>query len=44
VRYETGHIHLDTNELPTQSFDTLTDMQDYLAQFGSFHIQWLRGE
>jgi len=42
--YESGRVHLDTNALPTQSFDTLTDMEEYLAQFGSFHIQWLRGE
>jgi hypothetical protein len=42
--YESGHVHLDTNELPVNNFDTLTEMQEYLEQFGSFHIHWFRGE
>ena len=42
--YETGHIHLDTNALQYSSFDTLAEMEEHLEQFGSFHIQWLRGE
>jgi hypothetical protein len=44
VLYETGHVHLDTNALQCNSFDTLDDMGEFLKQFGSFHIQWLRGE
>ena len=44
VLYESGHIHLDTNALQQNSFDTLDDLQEYLKQFGSFHISWQRGE
>lgn len=42
--YETGHVHLDTNALQYNSFDTLTEMEEYVGQFGNYHIQWLRGE
>lgn len=42
--YESGRVHLDTNELQINCFDTLTEMQEYLEQFGFFHIQWARGE
>ena len=42
--YETGHVHLDTNALQCSSFDTLDDMEEYLKQFGCYHISWLRGE
>lgn len=42
--YESGRVHLDTNALQRNNFDTLTDMQEHLEQFGSYHIQWLRGE
>ncbi|SRR5713226_1276905 len=44
VLYESGHIHLDTNTLQYNNFDTLTEMEEHLEQFGSYHIQWLRGE
>jgi hypothetical protein len=42
--YESGHVHLDTNELQRNNFETLTEMQEHLEQFGSYHISWLRGE
>ncbi len=42
--YESGRVHLDSNELQPNCFDTLAEMQEHLEQFGSFHIQWLRGE
>lgn len=44
VLFESGRVHLDTNELQHNSFDTLDDLQEYLKQFGSFHISWQRGE
>lgn len=44
VLYESGHIHLDTNQLQPNTFDTLSEMEEHLEQYGSFHVQWLRGE
>lgn len=42
--YESGHVHLDTNALQYKDFATLTEMEEYLAHFGSYHINWQRGE
>ncbi len=42
--YDSGRVHMDTNALQRNTFETLTDMEEYLQQYGSFHISWLRGE
>lgn len=41
---ETGHVHIDTQYLQVRDFRNLQQMRDFLGEFGSFHINWLRGE
>jgi hypothetical protein len=41
---ETGHVHIDTQYLKVRDFRSLQQMKDFLAEFGNYHINWLRGE
>ncbi len=40
VLYSSGHVHLDTQNLRVTSFNTLSQMCEYLEQFGYFKVNW----
>ncbi len=37
---ESGHVKVDTQELQVRDFTSLQQMEDYLAQYGNYHIDW----
>ena len=38
--FSTGHVHLDTQNLRIVHFWTLSQMCEYLEQFGFFKVSW----
>jgi len=38
--YQSGHVHLDTQAVRVTHFGTLSQMCEYLEQFGCFRIEW----
>ena len=40
VLYASGHIHLDTQDLRVVHFASLSQMCEYLEQFGYFKVSW----
>ena len=38
--YINGHVHLDTQDLRMTYFSTLSQMCDYLEQFGFYRVNW----
>jgi hypothetical protein len=40
VLYSSGHVHLDTQDLRVVHFSTLSQMCEYLEQFGYFRVNW----
>lgn len=40
VLYSTGHVHIDTQAIRVTHFSTLSQMCEYLEQFGYFKVVW----
>lgn len=40
VLYSSGHVHLDTQDIVVTDFGTLSQMCEYLEQFGLFSVSW----
>jgi hypothetical protein len=38
--YSSGHVHLDTQHIRQTYFSTLSQMCEYLEQFGYFRVNW----
>lgn len=41
TRYSSGHVHIDTVEIPVCDFLSVTQMMDYLQTFGDCDFVWL---
>lgn len=42
--YPSGHVHLDTMDLPVRDYLTFRQMRDYVSSFGECSITWLTTE
>ncbi len=42
TRYSSGHVHLDTIEVPVADFLSLQQMIDYLETFGTCDLVWIQ--
>jgi hypothetical protein len=42
--YSSGHISLDTVELPVRDFLSLAQMESYLAGWGNYTLLWLEAK
>ena len=40
VLYSSGHVHLDTRNIVVTDFASLSQMCEYLEQFGYFNVAW----
>lgn len=40
VLYNSGHVHIDTQNVRQTYFSTLSQMCEYLEQFGFFRVNW----
>lgn len=40
VLYSSGHVHLDTRNIVVTDFASLSQMCDYLEEFGYFRVSW----
>ncbi len=40
TRYRSGHVHIDTIELPVSDFLSINQMLDYLQSFGECSFVW----
>ncbi|OLD63926.1 MAG: hypothetical protein AUF65_00830 [Chloroflexi bacterium 13_1_20CM_50_12] len=40
VLYDSGHVHLDTQYIQVTQFASLSQMCEYLDQFGYFKVNW----
>jgi len=40
VLYNSGHVHLDTRNIVVTDFGTLSQMCEYLENFGYFSVSW----
>lgn len=39
--YESGHVHLDTQELPVFHFLSYGQMQEYVESWGDCSVEWI---
>lgn len=44
VCYSSGHVHLDTRELPITDFVSVAQLLDYLQELGDGTITWIEDE
>ena len=39
--YSSGHVHLDTQDLPAPDFLSLGQLEEYLGSIGQYEISWI---